>query len=363
MTSLSAPVNEFRPEWLSAPGETISDFLAEQGWNQSAFAERMGYTEKHVSLLINGKAPITEETAFKLERVTGMTAGFWLSREAQYREALARSHEERVLEGEASWLKDLPLRHMIDCHWVRHYPDAGAQVSECLRFFGVASTKAWRASYQEPMAAFRASKRFTMDPSAAAAWLRQGERTASTVDAAPFDRAAFKASLVAIRALAKEANPEVFVPKLQDICAATGVVVVFERAPKGCPVSGATKWLTPTKALLMLSLRHKSNDHLWFSFFHEAGHLLLHGKRMMFIDTDGKLSDEHEEEANQFARDALIPPSFNETLAKLATDEASIRRFADQVGIAPGIVVGRMQKEGVLPWNKLNDLKVRYTFD
>jgi HTH-type transcriptional regulator/antitoxin HigA len=355
------PIDDIRPDWTSPPGDTISDLLEEQGWNQSSFADRMGYTEKHVSLLINGKAPITEETAFKLEKVTSIAAGFWLSREAQYREALGRVEEERALAREAPWLKELPLKHMLEHNWVRRCPNAGAQVAECLQFFGVASTKAWRTSYQEPIAAFRASKSFSIDSAAAATWLRQGERKAASIEAQPFDRNKFRSSLHDIRALARETDPQVFVPKLTEICAASGVVVVFASAPKGCPVSGATKWITPTKALLMLSLRHKTNDHLWFSFFHEAGHLLIHGKRMMFIDVEGNLDDEQEEEANRFSREILIPPTYNNALATLARQEDAVVQFAHIVGIAPGIVVGRMQKEHLLDWNQLNHLKVKYT--
>lgn len=353
----------FRPDWVSPPGESISDLLEERGWNQTSFAERMEYTEKHISLLINGKAALTEEAAFKLEKVTGISAGFWLTREAQYREAIGRIEEEKTLAGEIDWLKELPLRHMLDHHWVDRYPDPGAQVAECLRFFGVASPNAWRSSYKEPVAAFRASKSFTLDAAATSTWLRQGERAAVDIETQPFDKAAFKASLTLIRSLASEPNPDAFVPRLTESCAAVGVAVVFAAAPKGCPVSGATKWLSPTKALLLLSLRHKTNDHLWFSFFHEAGHLILHGKRMLFIDGDGALDDQQEEEANRFARDVLIPPSHSAALSTLNKTEDDVLRFAHAVGIAPGIVVGRMQKEGLLEWKtRLNHLKEKYAF-
>lgn len=362
MSSHRSP-EDFRPDWVSPPGESIADLLEERGWSQTSFAERMEYTEKHVSLLINGKAALTEEAAFRLEKVTGIAAGFWLTREAHFREALGRVEEEKTLASESDWLKELPIRHMLDNHWIKRYSDPGAQVAECLRFFGVASPNAWRTSYREPVAAFRSSKRFVIDPAATSTWLRHGEREAAGIETRPFDKAAFKASLMLIRPLASEPNPEVFVPKLTEFCAAVGVAVVFASAPKGCPISGATKWLSPSKALLMLSLRHKTNDHLWFSFFHEAGHLLLHGKRMLFIDGEGGLDDELEEEANRFARDVLIPPSFGEALSTLAKTEAEIVRFARAVGIAPGIVVGRMQKQGLLEWGtKLNHLKEKYTF-
>jgi addiction module HigA family antidote len=350
----------FEPDWNSPPGETLADILEERGWSQTEFADRTGYTEKHISLLINGKASITEDAALKLERVIGSTAHFWLSREARYREVLARAEEQKAFAKEADWLKELPLKHMIEYGWVRSFADTGEQVAECLRFFGVASVRAWRTSYKEPVAAFRASKKFAIDPAATAAWLRQGERAAASIACQPFDKIRFKAALVEIRKLTNETDPDTFVPKLVEICAKAGVAVVFEPAPKGCPVSGATKWLSSDKALLMLSLRHRSNDHLWFSFFHEAGHLLLHGKRMMFIDAEGMLTNEHEDEANRFARDFLIPPTLGARLSRLVPKQPNVIRFAQEAAIAPGVVVGRMQKEGYLDWSELNHLKVRY---
>jgi HTH-type transcriptional regulator/antitoxin HigA len=351
---------EFRPDWLSAPGDTLADILEERGWSQSEFAERTGYTEKHVSLLINGKASITQDTALKLERVVGSTASFWLSREAQYREALARIEEDQALEKEGGWLKQLPMKHMLHYRWIERRKTIGAQVSECLRFFEVASVRAWETSYREPVAAFRSSKRYAIDPAPTATWLRQGERRAKAVECAPYDKSQFKAALAEIRKLTNEVEPDVFVPRLIEVCAQSGVAVVLEPAPQGCPVSGATKWLSPNKALLMLSLRHKSNDHLWFSFFHEAGHLLLHGKKMMFIDVIGMLTNEQEDEANRFARDVLIPPSLGIRLPNLPPHEADVLRFAKEADIAPGIVVGRMQNEKLLGWNQLNHLKRRY---
>jgi len=147
---------------------------------------------------------------------------------------------------------------------------------------------------------------------------------------------------------------------LMEACAASGVAVVFEPAPTGCPVSGATKWIASDKTLLMLSLRHKTNDHLWFSFFHEAGHLLLHGKKMLFIEGNG-LDNEQEDEANQFAANLLIPKQHEERLILLGHSATSISAFAKELGIAPGIVIGRLQNEGLLPWGtRLNSLKARY---
>lgn len=361
---MTEALSTFSPDWVSPPGDTILDLLEERGWKQTELATRTGYTTKHISLLVNGKAPITDETAIKLERVIGGTARFWLTREAQYRESQVRITERASLKEEAGWLKELPLKDMISFGWIRAFADKGEQVAECLRFFGVASVELWKRTYGEPSAAFRSSEKFVKHAGAVAAWLRQGERRAATLQTGAYDQAAFKDTLRTLRALTREPDPEVFVPQLIALCAKNGVAVVIEPAPKGCPVSGATLWLSPDKALLMLSLRHKTNDHFWFSFFHEAGHLLRHGKRLRFIEMEEALGNEHEEEANEFARDWLIPPHSARILATLGKSAKDVRSFADQIGIAPGIVLGRMQKAGILPWcSRLNKtLKISYVW-
>lgn len=355
-------ISTFSPDWVSLPGDTILDLLEEYGWKQTELAKRTGYTTKHISLLINGKAPITEDTAIKLERVLGSSAQFWLTREAQYREGLMRIAERADLKVEAAWLKEIPLKDMLNFGWIRAFMDKGEQVAECLRFFGVASVDVWKQEYAEPLAAFRASEKYQKHTGAVAAWLRQGERTAATIKTEAFDKSAFKDALMKLRTLTREADPEIFIPQLVDACAKCGVAVVMEPAPKGCPVSGATLWIGQDKALLMLSLRHKTNDHFWFSFFHEAGHLLRHGKRLRFIEMEGALGNDHENEANEFARDWLISPQAAKVLAGMPKTEAAIRDLADKLEIAPGIIVGRLQKEGLIRWGSVlnKSLKVNY---
>lgn len=352
----------FQPLWVSPPGETIEDLLEENGWSQSELAQRIEFTAKHVNDLIKGRSAITAESAARLSRVLGSTPQFWLNREAQYRTALERERLRNHARGETDWLKQLPLAWMKKHGWVDSYHDKGDQVLELLRFFGVASVGAWQERYAKPLTAFRASPKVQKKIGAVAAWLRQGEKEAASLECAPFDKEGFKQALTEIRALTVIAEPKRFVPELVRLCARNGVAVVVVPAPTGCPASGATKWLTPTKAILQLSLRYKTNDHLWFTFFHEAAHLLL--KKLLFIEGIDGLDTENEAQADRFAGNLLIPPEDARRLRKLAAagpiSKAKVRRFAKDLGIAPGIVVGRMQKEGWLPWTRMNGLKTRY---
>lgn len=357
---------EFAPDWVAIPGESINDLLEERGWTQADLATRTGFTTKHVNLLLKGKAPISEETALRLERVLGSTARFWLNLEAQYREHVARQESVKALAKHIDWLKELPLSEMVKFGWVRKAKDKAQQVFECLRYFGVADVDAWREQYERPVAAYRASERLIRTPAAVSAWLRCGERAAEDMRLGDFDADEFESALQRIRTLTAERDPKLFIPRLTEECARVGVAVVLAPAPKGCPVSGATKWLGTNKALIMLSLRGKTDDKLWFSFFHEAGHLTKHGKRMIFLDILGEdgLNPQEEREADAFSRDVLIPPSeFKTLLAQAVISERMIRDFADRIGIAPGIVLGRLQFERRIGWQQFNHLKVSYRWN
>lgn len=355
---MTEPISD---DWLSPPGDTIEDLLEERGWTKGELAERLGRTPKHVSELVSGVAPISAETAAKLSRVLGSTPEFWLEREGQYRAALERRKELTPSAEASAWLRELPLKWLKAEGLVPSSAQGGQLVQACLRFFGVADVSAWKRVYGKPMTAFRSSSTFKKCPGAVAAWLRRAELGATEIRAEAWNANGFRAALVQLRELTTEDEPTVFVAKLTESCAEFGVAVVFVPAPPGCPVSGATRWLTPEKAMLALSLRHKSNDHLWFTFFHECGHLLRHGKKLEFIEGINGLDSTLEEEANAFARDLLIPPSLARELASLK-GRTSVVDFAARAGVHPGIVVGRLQHDRHIAYQRLNELKQRYAW-
>jgi hypothetical protein len=298
-----------------------------------------------------------------LERALNIPANFWLARDARYQEAKARLEANAVLLSEASWLDELPLREMCRFGWIQEQDDKGAYVGRCLKFFGVASVEAWRVQYVKrtlATAAYRMAHSTRLARGSLAAWLRQGEIEAAQLECKAFDRSTFAAAVDAAKPLTREDDPQIFIPNLVKLFADCGIAVAFIRAPQGCPVSGAVRWVSQKKALIQLSFRYMRNDSLWFTFFHECGHIYLHGKKMMFLEEDGRISNEEEDEANRFAADKLIPPNAWEELLGLSHTEDSIRTFAASIGIHPGIVLGRLQKEKLVPWNRMVRLKVHY---
>lgn len=359
-----AATMSFSPDWVSPPGDTIADLLDERSWTQAEFAIRLGTSRKFVNQLLSGEASINEATAVRLERVLGSTTRFWLNREADYRAALAKRREVETLRNEIPWLDEVPVAAMRRMGWIGPQRDKVETVSECLRFFGVGSVEAWRGwASGLKLTAYRMSDRAGRNFGAIAAWLRHGELQAERIDCAAYSADTFRSRLLELRTLTLETDPKVFVPRLRSLCASAGVAVVLAPAPRGCPASGATRWLSPQKALLMLSLRYKTNDQLWFSLFHEAGHILRHGKKKIFLELNHEEGRVEEAEADRFAANFLIPPKHHRELFSLGPNKRKVVAFAEAIGIAPGIVVGRLQHEGLVPYTHLNGLKVRYTWE
>lgn len=346
------------------PGELLEEELTTIGMTQQELARRMGRPAQMINEILRGKKQITHDTALELERVLGTPAHFWVNLEAQYQLAKARQRETEELNEQVGWLARFPVRIMEQYGWIGSSSPNTATVRELLRFFGVASFRVWQEqfnSWQEhTVVGFRITPAARVSTGALAAWVRRGEIEGNAADTAPYSEAQFQTVLLAIRALTIQ-PVRVFVPRMQELCASAGVALVFIPELPKSGVSGYARWLTKDKALIALSLRYKTDDHLWFSFFHECCHILKHQVRQVFVEglnTDVSLAAESE--ADQFARDILIPPEeWTNFIQTRPPTSAGIMAFARRVNIAPGIIVGRLQREGHCLPNQFNSLKVR----
>lgn len=359
----STATNAYQPDYAVTPGEVLEYELELRQMSKAELAKRTGLTEKHVNSIVKtkGKAAITPETAIKLERALGMPVEYWLNLEAQYQETQARIAETAQLESDLDWLKKIPVASMAKRGWITKYADKRDQLVEVLRFFGIASVDQWDDMWPKLAVAYRQHKKQAILPEAVSAWLRQGELEAARIHCAPYDKPTFRTALDQVRGLTAEQDPGQFIPAMQALCAAAGVAVVFVPPLPKTGVSGATRWVNPSKAMIQLSLRYKTNDHLWFTFFHEAGHILLHGKRELFLEGGNGMDEVKEQQANEFAEHELIPKrAFTAFSLRSRYSKASIVDFARSINLAPGVVVGQLQHKGLLPRTHCNDLKVKY---
>ncbi len=372
----------FCPDWVSPPGETIVDLIEEKNWNQKELAERLGCSEKHLSQLVKGKVSLTEDIALKLELVLGSTASFWLNREAKYQEHLARIEAQQLYQNKNSlnWLNTFPIKELQKINvlpkGVVIEKSKPKLVESLLHFFRVSSPERWQERYGAMQLAFRRTREAQSDIGAISAWLRLGEIEAEKLDVPKYDAKKFKNALSLIRNLTME-SPDTFQTEMHRLCNEAGVMLVLVPAIPKAHVSGVARWLN-NKPLIQLSLYGKTNDKFWFTFFHEAAHILLHAdsKKEIFLDDlNGDCLNSEEEEANNWAGGFLIPSVYEDRLGKLKNqlkvnrfskgfvqEKMAIHRFAQEVGIHSGIVVGRLQHEKIIEPSWMNDLKVSFNW-
>lgn len=349
-------------ELLSPPGDTIQESLDELGMSQAELAERIGRPKEKVNDIIRGREVISTPTAHKLEKALGIPASFWLNRESEYRRQLYEIEQKEFLQTCIDWLKAFPIREMKKLGLLPNQREKAVLADALLSFFGVASPKEWSRIYveQEVSVAFRISLANTQNPEAISVWLRMAELGAKKLRLEDYDKGKFKKSLADIKELAFQ-HPEDFAERLQALCADCGVAVVYVPKLPKAPISGATRWFRG-KPLIMLSGRYKTNDHFWFTFFHEAGHILLHGKKDIFLESvEGTAEDQQkEEEANDFAMKWLLPEDeLNEVLEAVPLTTDRILAFAQKFRTPAGVIIGQLQHKKYINYSDGNHLRTK----
>jgi len=345
----------FMPSVAIAPGETIKENMLFLGMNQKELATRLGITQKHLSNIINGTASITYETALRLETVIGASAQFWVNLETNYQLTRARLKAQENLDEDVEILKKIPYKAMSDHGWVEKTNDRKERVQHCRNFFGVANLHAVRPSYAVVFRKHNALK--NISDYGVYSWLRKAELEGLRLDVEHFDRSKLKSFVPTFRALTLEA-PAVFYPEMVKLCAECGVALVLIRYIPNTAICGATLW-RGNRAILALSNRGKRADIFWFTFFHELAHLLHHQGNGFHINYD------EENEADDEARNYLISEKDYKTFTEnhAYSVKSEIVSYSHTLGIAPSILVGRLQHDGYLEPHHYNDLRPLFEID
>lgn len=347
--------NEYVPQTVTHPGVTLREKLLELGMSQKEFAIRTGKPEQTIVKVIDGKSALTPDMAVKFESVLGIPATFWLNRQQNYDEAVARLKRRELLAEAVDWVRNFPWKEMATFGWLPEKGSDEENAEVLLRFFSMSSAKAWEEFYlsQKLKVSFRISLVHYGEPYAMSAWLRQGELQAMRLEAPAFDRAVFSRALDDIKKVMAE-HPDDYFTQLQRYCLEAGVKVVYTPCLPKAPIHGSTRWLHDNTPLIQLSARYKQNDRFWFTFFHEAGHILLHGKKHISIESAQleAAKDDKEIEADEFA----IAWTFSEeeereVLRHGTLTEEEIIGFARKFGTHPAMIVGRFQHKQILPYS------------
>lgn len=336
------------------PGLALHDKLMEMDMGVKEFAVRTSKPEKTIFAVINGKSGVTSDMAVAFERVTKIPARLWLGLQRGYDEYMARQREAQKIAESYEWASAFPMRRMMELGWVPKVKSKSDKVAALLDFFQVCSKTAWEDYYLKGhlKVAFRISLSRTKGMHAISAWLRQGEIQLSDMEVEAFSEKALRGRIGDMQDLCAR-QPNDFATQLQSICAKAGVKLTYTPCLPNAPINGATRWVNGVPCIQMTD-RQKRNDIFWFSYFHELGHILLHGRKDVFLENVDYLDrqDEKEAEADAFASDIILPKAAEDEIISQGDYSANaIRHFATAFNVHPGIIVGRLQHKGLVPFS------------
>ncbi|CAN1548932.1 Cro/C1-type helix-turn-helix domain [Spirosomataceae bacterium] len=357
--------NEYYSNIAFHPGETLKEKLEELNMGPKEFAIRTGKPEKTIIAILKGESSLTPEMAILFENVLKIPARFWIKKQYIFDEFKAREKRAETLELAKNWAKSFPIKDMVQKRWIVASMKTEELVAELFSFFGVSSPLAWENYFynKQLKVAFRISLAHTKDPFSISAWIRQGEIQSSKLICGNFSESLFRSALLQIKSI-MATQPTDFFERLQSICLEAGVKVVYTPSINKAPLSGATRWID-NNPIIQLSGRYKQNDRFWFTFFHEAGHILLHGKKDIFLE-DIEYSEcdiLKEEEANKFAEKWTFSDEQEEevlTFGPLSLE--TIKIFASKFNTHPAMIIGRFQKKQLIPYSAGRDFFVKLEF-
>ncbi|MDJ1371674.1 ImmA/IrrE family metallo-endopeptidase [Gulosibacter molinativorax] len=328
------------PNYAVAPGEHIAEWLDDQGINAAELARRLGVTPKHVSELLAGKAPLSATVALGLERVTGIPARIWNRFEATFREDLARLAEDDKLKAQYDQAKQFPLSYLRRWGFIEASAhDKAGNVRGLLSILRIGHLDAFDNTWVHSKVAYRKATLKNDKSHEQAIWLALGELQAGLDDLPDYDEAALQALIPRLRTFTAEPNPVAAIADAKALLREVGVALSLIPPIPGFGVDGATRWIQG-HPVMQLSVRGKKDDQLWFTLFHELGHVLLHGHNTLFLHGVG---DGAETEADEFAALTLVPAQYRDRLPSGRNIDA-VRELAAELGIAPSIVLGQAQR-------------------
>lgn len=352
-------LTQYYPQSVSHPGTTLAEILDEKKMGAKEFAVRTGKPEKTISDVLNGKSRITPEMGILFEQVLKIPAHFWVNRQKTYDEYLARVEYQKTIEEGAEWSKTFPYAKMASLGWVEKTIKAEAKVLNLFDYFEVSNTKGYYDFYhnQKLLVNFRISLKENENAGAIAAWLRQGEIQADALSVPEYDKKKLIEILPKLKMI-MVLQPNDFFNLIQKSCKYAGIKIVYTPCLPKAPIHGSTRWFNDIP-LIQLSGRYKRNDIFWFTFFHEIGHILLHGKKYISIENiecDGE-NQIYENEANDFSANLLLNKAQeNEIISNRILTENDVIRYAEKFKTHPAIIIGRLQHLKVLPFGLGNNL-------
>lgn len=346
------------------PGYYVAEIVEDMGITQDEFAKRLGTTGKTLSKLINGQISLSNDLAKKLSAMLGSSVEFWLNLQTAFEEKVIEIEHQKELDEQAV------LVSMIDYSYfekVAHLPAANSVSEKAANLCQYLVVSDLRILAQPDfLANFRTGISSVKEKNIvnAQAWLQTAINFAKQIKTEPFNAEKLKSYLPEIRNMTLQ-DPAVFLPRLRSIFSECGVAFVLLPHLKNSGINGVVKWVAQDRVVLAMNDRRTYADTFWFSLFHEIKHVLQQKTKSVFVSTGSQemrvLDVRLETEADDFAQNYLIPAKdYRRFAPNKYTSDSQIVAFAQSIGIHPGVVVGRLQHDGIISPNRCTGLRQKY---
>lgn len=347
----TAQSNTYKPTIVFHPGETLQEKLDELGIGSTEFAVRTGKPAQTISNVLNGKSSITPEMAVLFEAITRIPASFWQKKQARYDEYMAKQKRALAIVDAVEWAKSFPYAKMASAGWVIATRKPVEKVERLFAFFNIAVKEAWEDFFMKKKLAvnFRISLHGTKDPYALSAWIRQGEILAAQQSIAAYDASKLKAALPSLKEYMATCDED-FWTKSVSLLADCGVKIVSVPCLPNVSANGVSRWINKSP-IIQLSDRMKRYDVIWFSLWHEIGHILMHGSKHISVenvdydDRDMKI----EQEADDFAiRWTLTEREEEQFIRRNDFSKMAMTTYAADIGTHPSMIAGRLARKRII---------------
>lgn len=348
------------------PGYYVEEIIEDMGISQAEFATRMGTTAKTLSNLVNGQINLSNNLAKKIAVMLGTSPDVWLNLQSAYDQKRIEIEMEKDLDAQKAIMEMIDYSYFVKVANLPTTKDVREKVGNLCKYFMVSDLSILLKP--DFLVSFRTGIPNVEEKNMinARAWLQTAMNFAKSIPTGQFDAEKLKAALPELRDMTVK-KPEDFLPRMRKIFSECGVAFVLLPHLKNSGINGAVKWVNCDRVVLAMNNRGLYADKFWFSLFHEIKHILQQKIKTVFISANTKewmeWDNALERDADEFASNYLISRSQMKRFSpNQYTTEEEIVEFAKSIGIHPGIVVGRLQHEKVIPPNRCSHLKEKYDF-
>lgn len=343
----------FSNEFISFPGETLKEVLSIRNMKQKELAVRTGMTEKHISSVINGTSPISIQFAKKLEYALDIDASFWINLQSIYeRDVIEALEVDGVTDKEFSIQKNLSeiWKYMVSKHIFTNTTSKHQRVIQLRKFLGVSNLEVIE-DLSTMKIAFRLQTTTTINPYVLATWLKLCEYETKGIESKKkLDLDLLRNNVNNIKSVMFE-DASIIEDRLKSIFEECGILFKIVKHFPGAPVQGFIKNISDDGVALYMTVRRGMADIFWFTLMHEIAHILNGDTKDHFIDYDFSESV-IERRANKLASELLLDSNeYRKFVKKRNVDMEEIKRFANNQKVQPFIVIGRLKRDKVIPYN------------